>query len=176
LLSPLSLQVEQSSLALLLGGPAIAAALARSIDGARRRVWVTVPYAERGEPGPDRLLRSMVGARLRGADARLLLGAPPSPPEAAALPGDCLPVSVMDPARCTRGHAKGAVVDGSLIAGSANWSAAGLCGSWEAALLVRDRRVAAYFARSFASDWALAARLDVAPVSSRRARGILGLQ
>jgi phosphatidylserine/phosphatidylglycerophosphate/cardiolipin synthase-like enzyme len=67
----------------------------------------------------------------------------------------------MDPARSTSGHAKGAVVDGSALVSSANWSSAGLGANWEAALHIEHPGAAAYYAGAWRRDWETAVGLDV---------------
>jgi phosphatidylserine/phosphatidylglycerophosphate/cardiolipin synthase-like enzyme len=57
-------------------------------------------------------------------------------------------------ARSTPGHATGAVVDGVVVAGSANWSGAGLGANLEAALAVDHPAAAGYYAAAFDRDWA----------------------
>jgi phosphatidylserine/phosphatidylglycerophosphate/cardiolipin synthase-like enzyme len=67
----------------------------------------------------------------------------------------------MDPARSTSGHAKGIVADGAALVSSANWSAAGLGGNWEAALRIDHAGAAAYYEAAWRRDWATALALDV---------------
>jgi phosphatidylserine/phosphatidylglycerophosphate/cardiolipin synthase-like enzyme len=95
---------------------------------------------------------------------RLLLGAAPDLRDAAALAAmRGLHVRVMDPARCTTGHAKGVVADSAALVTSANWSAAGLGGNRESALVLEDARAADWFAAAVERDWLLARGLDGAP-------------
>ena len=68
-------------------------------------------------------------------------------------------MAVMDPLRCTTGHAKGVVVDDVAVVSSANWSGAGLGGNREAALVLRSGAAAEYFAAAFEHDWATALAL-----------------
>jgi phosphatidylserine/phosphatidylglycerophosphate/cardiolipin synthase-like enzyme len=120
----------------------------------RRRALVTVPYVHPHVPAVATLLGGLAAAAGRGCDARLLLGALPEPADLAALTRLGLAVRVMDPARSTTGHAKGAVLDGAVIAGSANWSGAGLGANLEAALAVDAPAAAGYYAAAFDRDWA----------------------
>ena len=79
------------------------------------RALVTVPYVHPHVIAVAGLLRALAAAAGRGADARLLLGGVPDPADLAAVRGLGLAARVMDPARSTTGHAKGAVLDGAAI-------------------------------------------------------------
>jgi phosphatidylserine/phosphatidylglycerophosphate/cardiolipin synthase-like enzyme len=176
--APLRVQVPEGRVTLLVGGAAIATSLAERLATARRRALVTAPYVGATDASTRSLLALLAAARRRGVDARLLLGAPPSLPEADALAGYELPVAVMDPVRCTRGHAKGAVLDDTVLVGSANWSASGLGGNHEAALLVAEERAAAYYAGSLLADWSLASPPGLgrrSTVSGAPGQGMLGV-
>ena len=151
----LELEVDLRALELVTGGRAVAGLLAARLAGARRRALVTVPYVHPHVPAVAALLGALAAAAGRGVDARLLLGAVPEPADLAALAGLGLAVRVMDPARSTTGHAKGAVLDGAVIAGSANWSGAGLGANLEAALAVDDPGAADYYAAAFDRDWSV---------------------
>jgi phosphatidylserine/phosphatidylglycerophosphate/cardiolipin synthase-like enzyme len=98
-------------------------------------------------------VRQLLGM-LAAAGGRLLLGTPPDPADAEALRATPhLHTRVMDPARCTTGHAKGMVAGGVAVVGSANWSAAGLGGNREAALAIANERAADWFAAALERDW-----------------------
>jgi cardiolipin synthase A/B len=155
LAAPLSLEVAGPALELVTGGAAVAALLGRRLAGARRRALCTVPYVHVAVPAVRELLDALAAAAGQGADARLLLGAVPAVEELAALRARGLPVRVMDPARSTTGHAKGAVADAAAVVGSANWSRAGLGVNLEAALAVDVPAAGDYYAAAFERDWAV---------------------
>jgi phosphatidylserine/phosphatidylglycerophosphate/cardiolipin synthase-like enzyme len=152
---PLQLDVAEAALQLTVGGAPVAAVLAARIAAARSRVLATVPYVHARVAEVRALLDAMAAAAGRGADVRLLLGGVPDPSDAALLRATPLSVRVMDPARCTTGHAKGLVADGGVVLGSANWSGAGLGGNREAALAIDDSRAADWFAAALERDWAV---------------------
>jgi len=154
LVAPLEIEVGEPAVELVTGGAAVATALGVRLGGARRRALCTVPYVHAGVPEVGRLLDGLGHAAARGADTRLLLGAVPDAEDLARLRARGLVVRVMDPARCTTGHAKGAVVDGAVALGSANWSRAGLGANLEAAVVVEDGDAADYYAAAFQRDWA----------------------
>jgi phosphatidylserine/phosphatidylglycerophosphate/cardiolipin synthase-like enzyme len=136
-------------------------ALESLLTSAQRSVLVTVPYAHPGEPPVRRLFTSMASASARGVRCGLLLGAIPGPDDARLLATLPFEIRRMEPARSTSGHAKGAVIDGTALVSSANWSSAGLGGNWEAALHIEHPGAAAYYADAWRRDWATAVGLDV---------------
>ena len=150
----LELEVAEGALELATGGAAVASLLGRLLGGARRRALCTIPYAHPHVAAVAALLDRLRAAAGRGADARLLLGSPPEPDDLASLRARGLEVRVMDPSRSTTGHAKGLVADSTAVAGSANWSHAGLGPNLEAALAATDPAAADYFAAAFDRDWA----------------------
>jgi phosphatidylserine/phosphatidylglycerophosphate/cardiolipin synthase-like enzyme len=151
----LQLDVDDRCLQLAIGGAEIAALLGVLLGGARRRAVVTVPYVHTHVAAVRELLDL-----LAATGGRLLLGSVPEPADAAALRATPhLHTRVMDPARCTTGHAKGLVADGTAVAGSANWSAAGLGGNRECALAIADERAAGWFAAALERDWAVSSPL-----------------
>ena len=160
----LEVGVDAAAIELVTGGAAVASLLEARLARARRRALCTVPYVHPRVRGVARLLDALDAAAARGADARLLLGGVPDPADLAALRGRRTEVRVMDPARSTTGHAKGAVVDGVAIAGSANWSGAGLGANLEAALAADHPDAAAYSASAFDGRRATA----IPPASGRR--------
>lgn len=170
LLPPLEVDAASRALRLLPGGAAIRAELAARFAAASTRALVTVPYVHTGTAAAADLLAALQAASGRGAEVRLLLGTVPAPDAAAALAATGLAIRVMDPRWSTTGHAKGAVVDGAVVAGSANWSAAGLGGNLEAAIVADAPAAADYYAAAIAADWATAAPLRV---SGRRGPGSL---
>jgi phosphatidylserine/phosphatidylglycerophosphate/cardiolipin synthase-like enzyme len=158
-LAPVRLQVAPASVRLVTGGLPVAAAMLHAIEAARSRVLVTAPYMGMRAAAVRRLVAAARDAKQRGADVRLLLGAPPQRADAARIGSTGLALRTMDPAVSTRGHAKGIVADAVAIVSSANWSRAGLGPNWEAALVVRGERVAGYLADAWERDWAAAQRL-----------------
>jgi phosphatidylserine/phosphatidylglycerophosphate/cardiolipin synthase-like enzyme len=159
--APFTTSVAARRLRLITGGAAVASALQALITSARSRVLVIVPYVLSGELPVHRLLDLMVDASARGVECALLLGAIPKLDDGRILTGLPFEVRRMDPARSTTGHAKGAIVDGSALVASANWSSAGLGGNWEAALHIEHPAAAAYYAAAWRRDWAVAVALDV---------------
>ena len=143
------------------GGAAVASTLQALITSARSCVLVTVPYVLPEESPVHRLLDLMVDASVRGVECALLLGAIPGRVDAGILMALPFEVRRMDPARSTTGHAKGAIVDGSALVSSANWSSAGLGENWEAALHIEHPGAAAYYAAAWRRDWETGVALDV---------------
>lgn len=143
-------------------GAAVHAQLAERLAAVSRRALVTVPYVHTHVAAVRALLDMLHAAARRGADVRLLLGAPPDPEDAVALT-PLIETRVMDPLRTTTGHAKGVVADGAALVCSANWSGAGLGGNRESALLLDDTRAADWFAAALDRDWALANPLPTSP-------------
>ena len=154
---------EAGRVRLVVGGLAVAAALRCLIDDAQARVLITAPYVSIRASPVRALLASALQARARGADVRLLLGAPPRPVDSAFLTRSRIDTRCMDPTSSTRGHAKGLIVDGTAAVASANWSRAGFGANWEAALLMDSEPAAAYLAAAWERDWATAHAL-VTPV------------
>jgi phosphatidylserine/phosphatidylglycerophosphate/cardiolipin synthase-like enzyme len=140
-------------------------------------VLVTAPYVHLGASSVLDLVSALTGARARGVDVRLLLGVAPAPSDVAALRSLAVPVAVMNPQRSTVGHAKGLVVDDTVVIASANLSAPGLSSAWEAALTCRHPDAAGYFAAALLRDWEVSSALTgaarLAPVSTTAAQGIL---
>jgi len=154
---PLQLSVATGRLHLVTGGTAVAAALRRRLRDAARRLLVTVPYVH-PVASVSPLIDDLAAATRRGLDVRLLLGdrLAAGGVATAGLLARELSVRVMDETRSTVGHAKGLVADDAVVAGSANWSSAGLGANHEAALVVDDGDAAAYYAAAFDRDWATA--------------------
>lgn len=159
MVAPLRVALAADALRMVVGGAHICDVLAQQIAAASARVHCTVPYAHCATAPVARLLDELDGAAARGCDVRLLLGAVPAAEDAAHLTTRDFGVRVMDPRRCTTGHAKGAVLDGVVMISSANWSAAGLGGNLEAALAVTDRAAADHFAAALGRDWAVSKEL-----------------
>jgi phosphatidylserine/phosphatidylglycerophosphate/cardiolipin synthase-like enzyme len=159
--APFHARVTARQLRLVTGGGGVASALEALVASARRRALVTVPYARPGELPVRRLMGLMAGASTRGVQCALLLGGIPGPADVGTLAALPFEVRRMDPERSTSGHAKGAVIDGSALISSANWSSAGLDGNWEAALHVEHAGAAAYYAAAWRRDWETGVALDV---------------
>jgi phosphatidylserine/phosphatidylglycerophosphate/cardiolipin synthase-like enzyme len=123
------------------------------IEGARQRLFITVPYVHPHVPGVAVLLSAAATAARGRVDVRLLLGEPPQPRDEGRLRREGFPIRRMDPRRSTRGHAKGLVTESAAVVGSANWSAGGLTLNWEAALVARQPEAARYFGDAFLRDW-----------------------
>jgi phosphatidylserine/phosphatidylglycerophosphate/cardiolipin synthase-like enzyme len=148
-------------LGLIIGGAAVADALALAVAGARRRILVTVPYARPSAAPVRSVIDLMTQASNRGVACALLLGGIPAPNDAEVLAALPFPVRRMDPARSTSGHAKGLVADGTALISSANWSETGLGGNWEAALRVDHAGAAAYYAAAWRRDWETGLPIEV---------------
>ena len=151
---PLRVDIDDNRLRLVAGGRAVADLLLDRVAAAGERVLITVPYVHGGAPAVVPLLAALEHAAGRGTDTRLLLGRPPDAAAGAALGRLRLDIRVMDPARCTTGHAKGAVIDATVLVASANWSGGGLGGNRELALEVDAPLAADYFAAALERDWA----------------------
>lgn len=160
-LAPRVICTAPRRLGLVVGGAGVGETLARMVTTARRRVLVTVPYVHPETPSVRRLLGRMIDASSRGVACALLLGGTPDRNDADHLGSLPFPVRRMDPARSTLGHAKGMVADASVLVSSANWSAAGLGGNWEAALRVDHADAAAYYAAAWYRDWATGLAIQV---------------
>jgi phosphatidylserine/phosphatidylglycerophosphate/cardiolipin synthase-like enzyme len=159
--APRILCTASRRLRLVIGGAAVGQTLGSMITAARRRVLVTVPYVHpRALPVRD-LLDRMIEASSRGVACALLLGAIPDPNDVEDLNALPFPVRRMDPARSTSGHAKGMVADASALVSSANWSASGLGGNWEAAMRVAHPGAAAYYAAAWRRDWETGLGIEV---------------
>jgi phosphatidylserine/phosphatidylglycerophosphate/cardiolipin synthase-like enzyme len=159
--APFIARLTARRLRLITGGGGVASALEALVASARTRALVTVPYVRPDELPVRRLLGLMAGASTRGVDCALLLGGIPEPADARTLAALPFKVRRMDPVRSTSGHAKGAVIDGSALVASANWSSAGLGGNWEAALRIDHPGAADYYAAAWRRDWATGVPLNV---------------
>ncbi len=159
LVPSLHLDVPAACLGLAVGGASVHALLASRVASARARALAIVPYVHTHVGEVRAVLDAMAAAAARGADARVLLGTSPEPRDAAALAAAGIAVRVMDPLRCTTGHAKGLVADGAALVCSANWSGAGLGGNRESALILDDARAADWFAAALERDWELSTPL-----------------
>ncbi|HEY6469874.1 MAG TPA: phospholipase D-like domain-containing protein [Candidatus Dormibacteraeota bacterium] len=159
--APFTARVAARRLRLITGGSAVASTLHVLIASAQTRVLVTVPYVFLAELSVRCLIDLMAGVSHHGVDCALLLGAIPRADDSRLLVALPFEVRRMDPARSTTGHAKGAIVDGSALISSANWSSAGLGRNWEAALHIEHPGAAAYYAAAWHRDWEAAVALDV---------------
>jgi phosphatidylserine/phosphatidylglycerophosphate/cardiolipin synthase-like enzyme len=159
--APRVLCTASRRLGLVIGGAKVGETLAVMISSARRRVLVTVPYVHHDAPPVRDLLDRLTRAWTRGVACAILIGGIPDPNDAARLAALPFAVRRMDPARSTSGHAKGMVADGSVLVASANWSAAGLGGNWEAALRIEHPGAAAYYAAAWRRDWETGLGIEV---------------
>jgi phosphatidylserine/phosphatidylglycerophosphate/cardiolipin synthase-like enzyme len=137
-------------------------ALVGVVDGADERVDVIQPSVGRRD-GP--LLRATVRAAERGVEVRVLVsGAWYVAEENAALVAWLngvaerrdLPLTarVAEPAgRYEKIHAKGVVVDDTVVVGSLNWNENAVSENREVVLAIRSEALATYFRESFAADW-----------------------
>jgi hypothetical protein len=154
--APLEVEVSPRRLHLATDARAVRTAMEGLLEPSSRRCLVTVPYIHTWAHEVRPLLQRCMELRLQGADVRILLGAVPADGDAATLRDRGLPTRVMNPQRCTTGHAKGMVVDHTTLVMSSNWSAAGLGASLEAGLRIDSAAATAYFADAFERDWAVA--------------------
>ncbi|MHB8717471.1 MAG: phospholipase D-like domain-containing protein [Candidatus Dormibacteria bacterium] len=162
--APLELELGTRHLDLATGGHRVWEMLDAALATAAGRALLTVPYIHAWAHPVRPLVERLADLRRSGHDVRVLLGTPPSGGDAAALADRGVPVRVMDPQRCTTGHAKGLVAADSVVVTSANWSATGLGGALECALRVDHRDAAAYYADAFEHDWGTAATIGASQV------------
>ena len=154
--APLEVEISPRRLQLATDARAVRTAMEGLLEPSSRRCLVTVPYIHTWAHEVRPLLQRCMELRLQGTDVRVLLGGVPADGEAATLRDRGLPTRVMNPQRCTTGHAKGLVVDHTALVMSSNWSAAGLGASLEAGLRIDSAAATAYFADAFERDWAVA--------------------
>ncbi len=154
--APLEVELSPRRLQLATDARSVRAAIEALLEPTSRRCLVTAPYIHTWAHEVRPLLQRCTELRGEGADVRVLLGTVPADGDVATLRDRGLPTRVMDPARCTTGHAKGMVVDGTTLLMSSNWSAGGLGASLEAGLRIDHAAATAYFADSFERDWAVA--------------------
>jgi phosphatidylserine/phosphatidylglycerophosphate/cardiolipin synthase-like enzyme len=150
---PLEVEVRPRRLHLAVEARAVRQAIEAVLESPEKRCLLVVPYVHTWAHEVRPLLERLAEAHRRGLDVRVLLGQEPAGGDAATLRERGLPARVMDPMRCTTGHAKGMVVDSSALVMSSNWSAAGLGTSIESGLRIDDRAAADYFAEAFERDW-----------------------
>jgi phosphatidylserine/phosphatidylglycerophosphate/cardiolipin synthase-like enzyme len=154
--APLEVELSARRLRLVVEARAVRTAIEAALEGARRRCLVVVPYMHTWAHEVRPLLERLAEQRRRGLDVRVLLGTEPAGGDAATLRERDLPARVMDPLRCTTGHAKGLVVDSTALVMSSNWSAPGLGTAIESCLSIDHAAAAQYFADAFDRDWAQA--------------------
>ncbi|MBJ7596229.1 MAG: hypothetical protein JF886_15480 [Candidatus Dormibacteraeota bacterium] len=154
--APLEVEVSPRRLQLTTDARAVRTAIESLLEPPSRRCLITVPYVHTWAHEVRPLLQRCMELSAQGADVRLLLGSVPADGDVAALRDRGLRTRVMDPQRCTTGHAKGMVVDRATLVMSSNWSAAGLGTSLEAALRIDHAAASDYFADAFERDWAVA--------------------
>jgi hypothetical protein len=154
--APLEVEVSPRRLQLATDARLVRTFVEALLEPPARRCLLTVPYIHTWAHEVRPLLQRCAELRQQGTDVRVLLGAPPTVGDAATLRDRGLPARVMDPERCTTGHAKGLVVDHVTLVMSSNWSAAGLGASLEAGLRIDNTAASEYFADAFERDWAVA--------------------
>jgi phosphatidylserine/phosphatidylglycerophosphate/cardiolipin synthase-like enzyme len=150
---PLEVEVGPRHLQLAVEARAVRLAIEAILEGAGQRCLVVVPYMHTWAHEVRPLLERLAQARHRGLDVRVLLGQEPAGGDAATLRERDVPARVMDPARCTTGHAKGMVVDSRVLVMSSNWSAEGLGTAIESCLRIDHPAAAEYYADAFDRDW-----------------------
>jgi phosphatidylserine/phosphatidylglycerophosphate/cardiolipin synthase-like enzyme len=154
---PLEVEIGPRRLQLAVEARAVRLAIEAILESAGQRCLVVVPYMHTWAHEVRPLLERLAQARRRGLDVRVLLGQEPAGGDAATLRERGVPARVMDPVRCTTGHAKGLVVDSSVLVMSSNWSAAGLGTSIECGLRIDHPAAADYFGEAFERDWDVSA-------------------
>jgi hypothetical protein len=152
--APLSVELSPRRLQLATDARGVRTAIESALEAPLRRCLLTVPYIHTWAHEVRPLVERLAELRRGGADVRVLLGLVPAGGDAATLRERDIPARVMNPQRCTVGHAKGMVFDRSVLLMSANWSAAGLGASLETALRIDHAAPTAYFADAFERDWA----------------------
>lgn len=157
--APLGLELSSRRLQLATDARTVQDMISLALEGATRRALVTVPYVHTWAHPVRPLLDCLSTLRRQRGDVRMLLGTPPTDGDAATLRDRRIPTRVMDPRRCTTGHAKGLIADQCALITSANWSNSGLGVSLEAALRIDHPDAAEYFASAFERDWETAARV-----------------
>jgi len=151
LVPPLTLDVDPAALDTAYTGAALRAMAGEMLGGASRRALLTVPYVNASAPEVGGLLHLLDG--LRGVDTRILLGSPGALSDAEAMVRMGIEVRVMNRQRCTLGHAKGIIVDGSVLVMSADFSHAGLSTHLQAGMRIDVPAAADYFADCVERDW-----------------------
>ena len=154
--APVEVEVSPRSLHLATDARAVLSAVEAMLAGSPRRCLVIVPYMHTWAHQVRPLLERLAELRAAGADVRVLLGTTPAGGDVANFRDRGVPARVMDPSRCTTGHAKGLVTEHSTLVMSSNWSAGGLGSSLEAALRIDNPAATAYYADAFERDWAVA--------------------
>jgi phosphatidylserine/phosphatidylglycerophosphate/cardiolipin synthase-like enzyme len=147
---------------LLLAPENAADRLTERIDAADDRILVMVPRTA----GPEwRLLEAVIRAADRGVESRVLLSnAWYDREENAALAarlnrradreGLPLSVAVTEPrGRYGKIHAKGMVIDDSVVIGSLNWNEAAATTNREVLVVLESPQAASYFEATYAADW-----------------------
>lgn len=125
------------------------------IDAADDRVLAINPRTG----ADDRIVRALRRAADRGVDVHLLLSGAWYDSEtnralAAALADEPIDVAVAEPrGRYGTVHAKGLIIDDTVIVGSLNWNEVAATENREVLLAVADPSIASFFARTYAADW-----------------------
>jgi phosphatidylserine/phosphatidylglycerophosphate/cardiolipin synthase-like enzyme len=151
--APLELELAPRRLRLVVDGAAVRLAIEAALGAAGRRCLVVVPYVHTWAHAVRPLVERLAEMQRQGADVRVLLGETPAGGDAATLRERGVPARVMDPVRCTTGHAKGVVADDVVLVMSSNWSTPGLGASIESALSIDSSAASAYYADAFERDW-----------------------
>jgi PLD-like domain len=154
--APLTIELPARRLQLSTEARAVRTAIEAALEAPLHRCLLTVPYIHTWAHEVRPLVERLATLRRDGADVRVLLGVEPSGGDAATLRERDIPVRIMNPQRCTTGHAKGMVTDRNVLVMSANWSAAGLGASLETALRIDHVAATEYFAAAFERDWTTA--------------------
>lgn len=165
-----------TSVSVLLAPDNAESAIVSRIDAAEESIRVEqISIGSRGHP----FVRALLRAARRGVEVRVLLGSARYVRrdnrrivewlnERARAEGLPLDARLATPrSRFGKIHAKGIVIDGTVVLGSINWTNESIRGNREVAIAIEDPAVARYYRRVFRADW----RGGVWSVSA----GLLGL-
>ncbi len=126
------------------------------IDAADDRVLAVVPRTG----GTDaRIVAALRRAADRGVDVHLLLSGAWYDREenralAEALAEEPIAVDIAEPrGRFEKVHAKGLVIDETVVVGSLNWNEVAATENREVLLAIESAEIAGFFARAYAADW-----------------------
>ena len=152
---PITIDIDPVTLSSGTTGSGSRSALETMLSGCGKRALLNAPYIFAAEPAVHDLLHTLSDLGDRRVDVRILLGQKhgTSGADIALLQSLRLNVRIMNPARCTAGHSKGAVVDDGVLVTSANWSSGGLSANREGWLRIDEAAAAQYYADCFERDW-----------------------
>jgi len=155
-------EANATSVSLLAAPDNAESAIVSTIDAAKDSIRVEqISVGSRNHP----FVRAILRAARRGVTVRLLLGSSTYVRaenrktadwlnERASAEGLPLEARLATPrSRFGKIHAKGFVIDGTVVLGSINWTNQSVRGNREIALRIEDEAVAEYYTRVFRTDW-----------------------